>query len=87
MLDAIPFDSFGEFLNMGGYAFNVWTVYLLFVIFVLVNLLGPLRRKKKIMLQLRRRQSLETSGTDTPKPQSIDEKDGLSSKPTPGESA
>ncbi|MCB1669837.1 MAG: heme exporter protein CcmD [Gammaproteobacteria bacterium] len=55
MFERIPFSSFGEFLNMGGYAFNVWTVYLLFVIFLLVNLLGPRRRRKQLMKELERR--------------------------------
>jgi len=55
MFEGIQFSSFGEFLNMGGYAFNVWSVYLLFLIFLLVNLIGPLRRRKRILQDLQRR--------------------------------
>ncbi|MEZ5491663.1 MAG: heme exporter protein CcmD [Gammaproteobacteria bacterium] len=55
MFDRIQFSSFGEFLSMGGYAFNVWSVYLLFFVFLLVNLLGPLRRRKQILKELQRR--------------------------------
>lgn len=61
MLDSIQFNSFSEFLDMGGYAFNVWSVYLLFVIFVTVNLLGPLRSKKQIIRQLKRRAVLNAT--------------------------
>ncbi len=55
MLDAIQFSSFAEFFAMGGYGFNVWSVYALFVIFIAANLILPMRKKKKIMSQLKRR--------------------------------
>ena len=55
MFERIPFASFGEFLDMGGYAFNVWTVYLLFAVFLTVNLAGPIRRRRQIMKELQRR--------------------------------
>jgi len=59
MLDAIQFSSFAEFVDMGGYGFNVWSVYALFAVFVAANLILPLRKKKKIVRQLKRRMSLE----------------------------
>ena len=59
MLDAIQFSSFAEFIDMGGYGFNVWSVYGLFAIFVAVNLGLPLRKKQKILRQLKRRMMLE----------------------------
>ena len=62
MFDGIQFSSFADFLAMGGYAFNVWSVYLMFVIFVLFNLLGPLHRKKQIVRQLKRRQTFAGDG-------------------------
>jgi heme exporter protein D len=65
MLDGIQFSSFGEFLAMGGYAFNVWTVYLLFLIFLLVNLVGPLQRRKRIMRELQRRALLAEEQPDS----------------------
>ncbi len=55
MLDAIQFSSFAEFLDMGGYGFNVWSAYALFAIFILANLVLPLRKKKRIMRQLKQR--------------------------------
>ena len=55
MLDAIQFSSFSEFLDMGGYAFNVWSVYALFIIFLMVNLLLPIRKKKQILQEQKRR--------------------------------
>ena len=51
----VQFNSFSEFLSMGGYAFNVWSVYALFAVFVLVNLLAPMRRRKQIIRELKRR--------------------------------
>jgi len=55
MFEAIQFSSFSEFINMGGYAFNVWTVYGLFAVFVAVNLYFPLRQKKQIIREQKRR--------------------------------
>lgn len=51
----IQFSSFQEFIAMGGYAFNVWSVYALFVVFLAANLLLPLRRKKQLLRDLKRR--------------------------------
>ena len=59
MLDAIQFSSFAEFVDMGGYGFNVWSVYALFAIFVAVNLILPLRKKQKIIHQLKQRMTLD----------------------------
>jgi len=62
MFESIQFASFSEFVEMGGYAFNVWSVYGLFTLFLAVNLYLPLRRKKQIMRDLKRRMLLnETS--------------------------
>jgi heme exporter protein D len=33
MLSTVQFSSFADFINMGGYAFNVWAVYGLFAVF------------------------------------------------------
>ena len=59
MLDAIQFSSFAEFIDMGGYGFNVWSVYALFAVFVAINLILPLRKKQKIVRQLKRRMTLD----------------------------
>ncbi len=55
MLAALQFSSISEFFQMGGYAFNVWTVYALFLLFFFVNLYFPLIRKKQIIRELKRR--------------------------------
>jgi heme exporter protein CcmD len=55
MIDAIQFSSFSEFLDMGGYAFNVWSVYGLFGIFVAANLYFPLRKRARIVREQKRR--------------------------------
>ncbi len=59
MLDAIQFASFAEFLDMGGYAFNVWSVYAIFAIFITANLILPMRKKQKIIRQLKRRMAVD----------------------------
>lgn len=58
MIEAIQFSSFAEFLNMGGYGFNVWSVYGIFVVFIAVNLIAPIRRRKQIVKDLKRRNVL-----------------------------
>jgi heme exporter protein D len=58
MFKGIQFSSFGEFLHMGGYAFNVWTVYLLFAIFLAVNLAGPMISRRRLIKGLQRRARL-----------------------------
>ena len=55
MFDELQFSSLGEFLAMGGYAFNVWSVYALFAIFLTANLAFPLRRRRRILREQRRR--------------------------------
>tara|TARA_R110002073_G_scaffold317094_1_gene490358 strand:+ start:243 stop:455 length:213 start_codon:yes stop_codon:yes gene_type:complete len=59
MLDAIQFSSFAEFVDMGGYGFNVWSVYALFAIFIAINLILPLRKKDRIIRQLKRRIAID----------------------------
>jgi heme exporter protein CcmD len=44
---------------MGGYGFNVWSVYAIFAVFVAANLILPIRKKKRIVHQLRRRLVVE----------------------------
>ncbi len=58
MFDVIQFSSLGEFLNMGGYAFNVWAVYVLFMALFSVSLYYPLMRKRQIFSEQKRRLSI-----------------------------
>jgi len=55
MIAIIQFSSLSEFLSMGGYAFNVWSVYALFFMFFFINLYFPLLKRKKIMREQKRR--------------------------------
>jgi heme exporter protein D len=49
------FDSFSEFLAMGGYATYVWSAYAFFVLVLIFNVWQPiLARKKYLKQQLRR---------------------------------
>ena len=54
MLDGVRFSSLSEFLQMGGYAFNVWSVYILFLLFVAATLYHPLLRRRRIIKEQRR---------------------------------
>ena len=41
--------SLTEFLHMGGYAFYVWTSYGITLIVLVVNLVVPIRHRKKLL--------------------------------------
>lgn len=55
VIEAIQFSSFSEFLDMGGYGFNVWSVYGLFAVFVIANLWLPMFKRKQIIREQKRR--------------------------------
>ncbi len=55
MFDGIQFNSLSEFFAMGGYAFNVWSVYALFAVFLIANLALPLRKRRLILREHKRR--------------------------------
>jgi len=59
LIENIQFASFAEFLDMGGYAFNVWSVYALFAVFIAVNLIAPMLRRRQLIKELRRRQAID----------------------------
>ena len=46
--------NLNEFFHMGGYAFYVWTSYGLALIVLLLNVLGPLRQRKKLLNDIAR---------------------------------
>lgn len=60
MFDGIVFASFSEFLQMGRYAFHVWTVYILFTIFVVVNLTLPGIQRRQFIREQKRRAQRDT---------------------------
>ena len=46
--------SFGEFLDMGGYAFYVWSSYGITLIILVANVIGPLRLRRKLLANIAR---------------------------------
>ncbi|MDD9891872.1 MAG: heme exporter protein CcmD [Gammaproteobacteria bacterium] len=55
MFESIQFSTVREFFEMGGYAFNVWSVYALFSLFFFINLYFPLLKRKQIIREQKRR--------------------------------
>lgn len=55
MIESMQFSSVSEFFAMGGYAFNVWSVYGLFAAFFFINLYFPLLKRKQIFKEQKRR--------------------------------
>lgn len=55
----IQFDSLGDFLNMGGYAFYVWTAYLFWAVVLGTSLVLPLLDRKRVMKSLKARMQRE----------------------------
>lgn len=53
------FDSFADFLSMGGYGLYVWLAYAAFVVFLLLNILPPLLARKGIVKAGKRLAELE----------------------------
>lgn len=51
----MSFDSFSEFLSMGGHGLYVWLSYALGVVVIVTNLVAPLRAGKRLQQQLTRR--------------------------------
>jgi len=56
-MPTVQFSSLGEFLQMGNYTFHVWTVYLLFAIFISYNLLLPRLQRLQFIREQKRRAS------------------------------
>jgi heme exporter protein D len=46
--------NLNEFLHMGGYAFYVWTSYGIALIVLLLNVILPLRQRKKLLSDIAR---------------------------------
>ena len=46
--------SLNEFFHMGGYAFYVWTSYGIALVVLLLNVIGPLRQRKKLLNDIAR---------------------------------
>ena len=53
-----------EFLNMGGYGLYVWPAYLIVAIVLVLNLVVPLRRHRRLLNEISRQRTL--NGPDAP---------------------
>jgi|TARA_R110002050_G_scaffold118721_8_gene236252 heme exporter protein D len=51
----VSFESFSEFIAMGGHGFYVWLSYAIALIVIVINIVNPARQKKKIVSDLVRR--------------------------------
>ena len=60
----IPATVMIEFLNMDGYGIYVWPAYLIVAIVLIVNLIAPLRRHRKLLDKISTRKN--RNGTDAP---------------------
>ncbi len=78
MFDTIAFASVGEFLQMGKYTFHVWSVYVLFAVFMTVNLYLPRLQRRQFIREQKRRalrdaQSDQSTGVDEGRPDAMGE--------------
>lgn len=55
MFENLAFASVSEFLQMGKYTFHVWSVYVLFAVFVTVNLYLPRAQRRQFIREQKRR--------------------------------
>jgi len=53
------FDSFSEFLAMGGYAIYVWSAYAFFLIILIFNIWQPMLARKRYLKQQLRREAVQ----------------------------
>lgn len=51
----MSFDSFSEFIAMGGHGFYVWLSYAIALVLIVINLVSPVMRRKKLFAELVRR--------------------------------
>ncbi|OPX56784.1 heme exporter protein D [Oceanospirillum multiglobuliferum] len=49
------FDSFSEFLNMGGHGLYVWLAYGLTILLLVINFILPIRHKRKLQQEQARK--------------------------------
>ena len=53
------FDSFSDFLAMGGYATYVWSAYAFFALILIFNIWQPMLARKKYLKQLLKRDQVQ----------------------------
>lgn len=49
------FDSFSDFIAMGGHGFYVWLSYAIALLIVVINIVSPVLLKRKVFSDLARR--------------------------------
>jgi heme exporter protein D len=62
----IQFDSFSDFLDMGGYAFYVWSAYLFCAVVFGMNLYLALRGRRQVLKVLKARMQREAGQSGQP---------------------
>ncbi|WP_415895632.1 heme exporter protein CcmD [Neptuniibacter sp. PT34_22] len=51
----MSFDSFSDFIAMGGHGFYVWLSYAIALVVIVINIVNPALQKKKVISDLVRR--------------------------------
>jgi len=51
----VNFDSFSDFIAMGGHGFYVWLSYAIALLIVVINIVSPVLQKRKVFSDLARR--------------------------------
>lgn len=51
----MSFDSFSEFIAMGGHGIYVWLSYAIATVVIVINIVNPVLQKKKVFSDLKRR--------------------------------
>lgn len=51
----MSFESFSDFIAMGGHGFYVWLSYAIALVVIVINIVNPAVQKKKVMSDLARR--------------------------------
>ncbi|WP_299184044.1 heme exporter protein CcmD [uncultured Neptuniibacter sp.] len=51
----MSFDSFSEFIVMGGHGLYVWLSYAIALVIFVINIVSPVMQKKKVISDLVRR--------------------------------
>jgi heme exporter protein D len=55
----VNFESFSDFIAMGGHGFYVWLSYAIALVIVVINIVSPVMQKRKVLTDLARRMRRE----------------------------
>ena len=59
------FESFSEFIAMGGYATYVWSAYAFFLVILIFNIWQPILTRKRYLKQLLKREQEQQERAET----------------------